>query len=323
MADQLFAGIDIGGTKLYTVITDAKGKILGSGRKKSRPERGFDGVMERVAKCLHEALEDADVALEDLAAIGVGAPSPILPDGSAVRAPNMGWENVPLVPTLEKAFGRPVFAENDCNAGTLGEFALGAGQGSKTLVGLFVGTGLGGGIVIDGKLITGENRMAAEVGHMVMVVDGRACGCGHKGCLESYASKTGMGKRFKQEIVNKKRDSVLRKKCDGEYDNVKSKILRDAYLAKDAVTVETVHEMARFLGLGVGNMITLLGPDTVVLGGGVFEALGEELIARVREAAKESAWPPPSWGDTKVKLAALADDAVALGAMVYARDSLG
>lgn len=314
-----FAGFDIGGTKLYCVITDENGKVLGKGRKKTKPEGGFKGVMERVRKTLNEACKDADVKFEDLEAIGLGSPSPIMADGTAVFAPNLGWRNVPLSKTVSKMTGRPVFAENDVNAGTFGEYMLGAGKGAKTLVGLFPGTGLGGGIVYHGELIRGENRMAAELGHVVVQVDGRPCGCGHLGCLESYASKTGMGKRFTQEIVEKKRDSMLTKECKGNYGNVKSSILARAYKAKDKVVTEALHEAARYLGIGVGNMVTILGPDTVVLGGGVFEALGKELIGLVRKAAKTSTLPEESLKDTKIVLAKLGDDAVALGAMMYAR----
>lgn len=317
--DERFAGIDIGGTKLYAVVTDAAGKILGSDRKKTKPEKGVESVLERAAECVAEACKDAGLSMDTLTAVGVGAPSPILPDGTAVCAPNMGWERVPLVKILRKSLGVPVHAENDCNVGTLGEYALGAGRGSKSLVGLFMGTGLGGGIVLHDTLIDGENRMAAEVGHMVVVADGRPCGCGKRGCLEAYASKTGMGYRFRREILLERRPSLLQELSPEGFDNVKSSILAKAWSSKDAVAVETLKEAARFLGIGVGNMITLLGPDTIVLGGGVFEALGKELLPLVCKGAEAVCHPPASYKDTKIVLAALGDDAVALGAVVYAQ----
>ncbi|MBN2712438.1 MAG: ROK family protein [Planctomycetes bacterium] len=320
---DLFAGIDIGGTKIYTVITDANGKICGTGRKKTKADKlDFAGVIERTVDCVHDACGNAGIALSDLKAAGVGAPSPILPDGTAVNAPNMGWENVPLVKTLEKALGLPVFAENDCNAGTLGEYYLGGGKGSKSLIGLFMGTGLGGGIIYRGELITGENCMAAEIGHMIVVEGGRRCGCGHFGCLEAYASKTGMGNKFAHEIIFQGRESMLKEKCGKSLSNVRSSILKEAYIKKDEVVVETLNEAAHFLGLGIGNMITLLAPDKVVVGGGVFEALGKELLPLVQKSAKAVTHPPASFKDTKIVLATLGDDAVALGAMVYARECI-
>jgi glucokinase len=317
--ERLFGGLDIGGTKLYTLITDANGKILGKGKKKTKPEVGFEGVMKRAVACLEEACKDAKVECTALTALGVGSPSPILEDGTAIFAPNLDWHDVPLGQTLAEATGLPVFPENDVNAGTYGEYVLGAGKGAKTLVGLFPGTGLGGGIVYHGEILRGENRMAVEIGHMIVVANGRRCGCGHCGCLEAYASKTGMGKRFSHEIDFCGRDSTLIKSCNGTYDNIKSSILAKAYEAKDAVAVETLHEAADYLGIGVGNMITLLGPDVVVIGGGVFEALGDKLIDRVRAAAAAVTLPEASFKDTKIELAKLADDAVALGAMMVAK----
>ncbi len=319
---RYFAGIDIGGTKIYVVVTDENGRILGNAKRKSKPERGFEEVMERAVKTAREACEEADVPVKKLAAVGVGAPSPILEDGTAILAPNMGWHNVPLVKTLAKALDQRVFAENDCNAGTLGEFALGAGKGAKSLAGIFVGTGLGGGIIIDGRMIVGASRMAAEVGHVIVQKGGRTCGCGRLGCLEAYASKTGMAKRFREEIHDRGRASLMKELTGGDYEILRSRYLKEAYQKKDEVTVETLNEMADYLGLGIGNLITFIGPDTVVIGGGVFEALGKELLPRVLESTRAFAYPPDSYNDTRIKLAELGDEAVALGAMVYARQCL-
>jgi glucokinase len=323
--DVRYAGIDIGGTKIYTLITTADGTVLGSGRKKTKSEKGFEGVMERVGKCLNEACEDADVKAADLRAIGVGAPSPILPDGTAVHAPNMpGWQNVPLVPALAERLGRPVYAENDVNAGTLGEYTLGAGRGARTLVGLFMGTGLGGGIIYRGELVTGENCQAAELGHMILQVDGRRCGCGHRGCLEAYASKSGMGRRFNYEIGMLGRPSRLEELWEEkDYSNVKSSVLQTCWEAEDELVRETLGEACRYLGIGAASLITALGPDRIVLGGGVFEALGTELLPLVESAAAAHTHPPGSFQDTRFVLAELGDDAVALGAMVHAREAAG
>lgn len=323
MTEQLFAGIDIGGTKISVLITDASGNVLGRGKKKSKPERGFFEVMGRAADTVRDACDDAGVPQDRLIAAGVGAPSPILPDGTAITATNMGWENVPLTKTLQEKLDLPVFAENDCNAGTFGEFALGKKRKQGTLIGLFMGTGLGGGMVLDGKLVTGDNSMAAEIGHMTVNVGGRPCGCGKLGCIEAYASKTGMAYAFKQAILLDKRSSILPSLTeDGSLDNVRSSLLKRAWTEKDVVVRETLKEAAYYLGVAAGNLITLLGPETIVFGGGVFDALGEELLPLVKEAAKEHAFPPPSYKDTSIELARLGDDAVALGAMTYARSRL-
>lgn len=319
---SLLAGVDIGGTKIHTLIVDDQYRILASARKKTKSEGGFRAVMERVVETIDEAAKIAGIPLTALAAIGVGAPSPIREDGVAVHAPNMGWKEVPLVKTLEHLLRVPVVAENDCNVGTLGEFHLGAGKGARSLIGLFVGTGLGGGIVWNGEMIRGENRMAAEVGHMIVQVGGRRCGCGHQGCLEAYVSKTGMGRKFAYEIIHQGRSSILTKLTPNDYSNIKSSILLEAYQKKDPLVVETLHEAMTYLGIGIANLITLLGPERIVLGGGVLEAFGKTFLPLIRKAAEEATHPPASFSDTKILLASLGDDAVALGAAVYARESL-
>ena len=317
-----YAGVDIGGTKLYAVITGARGKILGTARCKTGG-KGFKKVMARINGLVQDACSEAGVVPGKLRAVGVGAPSPVLPDGTAVRAPNLGWEMVPLVSTLERNLKLPVFATNDCNAGTLGEHVFGAGQQASTLVGLFMGTGLGGGVIINGQILDGVNHQAAELGHMIVVKGGRLCGCGNRGCLEAYASKTGMGRRLTHEVLCEGRQTLLTELCGGQYANIRSGILRRAYEAEDELAMETLHEAAEYLGQGIGSLITLLGPDVVVLGGGVLEALGKALLPRVVEAARSVTFPASSFNHTRIRLAALGDDAVALGAVAWAMKQTG
>lgn len=321
-ARGLVAGVDIGGTKLYAVIADESGAILGSARKKTRAQLGFEGVMGRVFEVVSQACDDAGVPVEALQGIGVGAPSPMLPDGTAVNAPNLGWRNAPVGQLIEQEFARPVITANDCDAGTFGELVYGAGAGADTLVGLFMGTGLGGGLVIKGQPICGENNMAAEIGHMVVVADGARCGCGGRGCLEAYASKKGIGRYIACQVACEGRETVLTELCDGDYSSLRSGALSRAYADCDELAVEALQMAARFLGIGVANLVTLLGPNVVVLGGGVMEALGELLLPHVKEAAKASAFPPGTLKHTKICLAALGDDAVALGAVAWARQRL-
>lgn len=316
--NRYFAGVDIGGTKLHAIITDDKGKILARARMKSRSDTGFEAVMDRVKSLVYKTCDEASITHKKLRAIGVGAPSAILPNGIAVNAPNMGWKNVPLTRTLEKSLKRPVFALNDCEAGTLGEYQFGAGKKARTLVGLFMGTGLGGGIVLRGKLLNGENSLAGELGHMVVETEGRECGCGGRGCLEAYASKLGMGHFIRRQVETEGKKSALEALCAGDYDNIRSGLLAKAYAEGDAVTIAALHQAADYLGLGVGNMITLLGPDTIVLGGGVMEALGKELLPRVKKKAAAVTFPRRSAADTKIRQARLGDDAAALGAVAWA-----
>lgn len=320
MAEPLFAGIDIGGTKISVVVATKEGKVLGRGRRKSRPERGFSGMMDRVVETLEEACQSASVERTTLTAAGVGAPSPILPDGTAVSAVNLGWRKAPLKKALEERLSLPVFAENDCNVGTFGEYVWGKKRKDSTLVGLFMGTGLGGGVVMGGRIVSGDNFLAGEIGHMTVQPQGRPCGCGKRGCLEAYASKTGLAYDFKEAILLEKKASILPSLLDDEgYDNVKSSILKKAWDEGDAVVQAALKQAARFLGMAAGNLVTLLGPRALVLGGGVFEALGKELLPLVRKEAAEHAFPRASLDDTSIELSSLGDDAVALGAVAYAR----
>lgn len=315
-AAKLLLGIDIGGTKLHAVVADETGRIRARARQKVGADSSFAAVMKRLRKLARSACREAGVKLGDIVAVGAGVPSPVLPDGTAVNAPNLGWQQAPVGRALSKLLGKPCVALNDCDAGTYGEHVFGAARGAETAVGLFMGTGLGGGIVSAGRLICGDNHQAAEVGHMVVVKDGRQCGCGHRGCLEAYASKTGMLRRITQEIA-RGRPTVLADPESGAV-QLRSSALAQAYKLGDPVAVEALHEAADYCGVGVGNLITLLGPSVVVLGGGVMEALGRKLLARVRRAAAEVAWPPSSFGDTAIELATLGDDAVALGAVAWA-----
>jgi len=320
--ERRLAGVDIGGTKVYVLITDGGGKILGKARAKTAGADGFAGVMQQVAALVRKACKKAGVKLSALDAVGVGAPAPILPDGTAVRAPNLGWKDEPLGESLEKLLGRPVHGINDCNAGTLAEHTYGAARGARTVVGLFMGTGLGGGVVLGDRLVTGENHQAAELGHMIVQRGGRPCGCGNLGCLESYASKAGMSRALAHEVTCRGRTTVLTELCGADLKRLRSGALRKAYAAGDALCQEVLHEAVDYLGVGVGNFITMLGPDIVVLGGGVMEAMGETLLPRVREAARQVTFPPSSFADTRIELAALGDDSVAMGAVAWAAHNL-
>ncbi len=319
----LYGGVDIGGTKIRALVTSESGEIRAVAKRKTKAENGFPAVIERAVDTLANACKDAGTASDALTSVGFGIPSAVLPNGRAADAPNLGWKDVPLLSTIRRHLSVPVFADNDVNAGTFGEYMLGAGREAKTLVGYFVGTGLGGGIVMDGRLVRGQWGLAGELGHVVVQAGGRRCGCGRNGCLEAYASKSGMGRRLGWEVQMQGRTTVLTELCGGDYGSLRSSQLAEAYTGGDALAVELLHELADMLGVGVAGMITALGADTVVLGGGVMEALGEPLLPRVRNAARDATFPGTAYEKCRIVLAKLEDDAVALGAMLLARDALG
>ncbi len=321
---RLFGGIDIGGTKILALVADEQGNVVSIAKKKTRGELGFKSVCERAVAALREAAELEGMPLEQLTAVGIGVPMPVSTEGVTPIASNLpGWKNAPLVKTMEALTGRPCFAENDCNLGTYGEYVYGAGKEAKTLIGFFVGTGLGGGVVFRDQMIVGENHMAAELGHIIVQEGGRICGCGHKGCLEAYASKTGMARRIAWEIFFEGRKSVLTQIVpDNDFATIKASLLQEAYRKGDQVAVDALNELAHYLGVGIATYITIFGPDLIVIGGGVFEALGKELLPQVKESARRRVFPETSYRDTRISLTQLGDNSVGLGAIAYARNRL-
>lgn len=315
---SLFAGVDIGGTKIHVVIATEKGKVIARSRRKTPGQLGFKGAIKSVVDALEDACKIAKCSKNNLRCVGVGAPSPINHKGIAINAPNLGWKNEPLISTLEKKLALPIVAGNDCDMGTFGESYFGVARKAHSAIGLFMGTGLGGGIVIENQLIRGAKHLSAELGHMTVVVDGEPCGCGKKGCLEAYASKRGISRTIRHAILCDEEKSLLEKLCKGNYHELRSGLLKRAYQANDALAKRALHRSADYLGIGIGNIITLLGPEVVVLGGGVIEALGKELLPRIKKSAKKHCFPISSFSNTQIKLAALGDDAVALGALAWA-----
>ena len=204
MAKNVLVGVDLGGTSLLAVVTNAKGKILGEKKNKTHPEEGASAVLDRIASTIKEALADAKVRGKDLCAIGIGMPGPLNPKtGVIYHAPNLGptWNNIPVAAYLSERFGCRTYLDNDVNVGAVGEHALGAGRGFKSMVAIFVGTGIGGGIILKNKLYRGTRYTAGEVGHTIILADGPRCGCGRHGCAESVASRTAIEREIRAGIA--------------------------------------------------------------------------------------------------------------------------
>lgn len=316
MAAQYKLGIDVGGTKIFVILLDAaSGKVVARAKADTPVKEGLNGVAALAAELGRQVLAEAGKSADDLIQTGVAVPSAVDPAaGVVLHSPALGWKNLPAKGAFEKAFGRPVRLDNDVNCGVLAEALLGAGRGSASVAGFFVGTGLGGGIVIGGKLFRGVRGAAGEFGHAVIKVNGRRCGCGKRGCLEAYCSKTGFGRRFDKLINKRGMKSCLAELVGGDdFRNVRSKVLAKAYRRGDPVVCTVLDKGAAMLGIAVANLMAVLAPDCVVLGGGVMEALGEELFPFVKRSAEQHLFGlGPK--DLNLKLAQFGDDAVALGA---------
>ncbi len=320
-AGETTLGIDLGGTKILAVVIDRRNAVLARAKADTPIATGVDAICARIKAVADQAVAAAGIPWPQIAKVGVAIPASVDPEsGDALHAPALGWRNQPVRPTLEELFGQPVALENDVNCGTLAAARAGVARDCRCVVGYFLGTGLGGGIVIDGHLHTGKKGAAAELGHEIVRAGGRRCGCGKRGCIEAYASKTAFCRRFHKLIHRRGRESLLTELTDNDFtQGIKSSALRKAYLAGDPVTLEVVHEGMKMLGIACANMMSVLGPDCIVLGGGVFEALGKELFPVVVKAARKNlfAYAPE---DLDMRLSMLSDDAVPVGAALIARD---
>ena len=317
-------GVDLGGTKILAGVVNPNGKILGMAKRATRPTSGVEAIVDRIAKTALDAAADAKVEIKDVAAICSGAPGPLDPDkGMIWNAPNLpGWENVPLAKMLTERLGMPVFIENDVNAGTYGEFALGAGVGAKDVVGIFVGTGIGGGLILDGVLRQGWRKSAAEVGHMVVLAEGPLCGCGKRGCVEALASRTAI-ERDIWAGIKAGRDSLIPKIMQrDDRDRLTSGGLAEAYQNGDLLVTEVIGRAQFYLGVLVATIVNFVDPEVVILGGGVAEALGAGFVEPIARVAYQYFINQRNARDVRIVPAKLGDNAALLGAAMLARQRL-
>lgn len=287
-------GIDLGGTKTLAAVVDiTSGEVVGTARKRTRAERGQDFVAQRTIELATAALSEAKLAPEDsIMAIGVGAAGQIdRKAGIVLDAPNLGVRNMPLAEILGKQFGKPVYVGNDVEVAAQGENIYGSGRGYSNFVCVFIGTGIGSGIVQNGRLYTGLTGTAGEVGHTIIEANGRICGCGGRGCLEAYASRTAITKAIMAEIHHGRpsvlADDAARQLRQGET-VIRSGILADAIRQKDELTIEMIAEAGDFLGRALGSILNFYNPDCIILGGGVIEAIDllfETAVHRARTTA--------------------------------------
>ena len=314
-------GIDLGGTKVMAAVFDSHGHIVSRARAKTKAWRDDEMVFHTVATAARHAIERASLADHQVKAIGIGAPGPLDPDtGTIVESANMGFRNFPLGPRLTDVFGVPAFVDNDVNAGTYGEFRAGAGRGARHILGVFVGTGIGGGIIADGALYHGFSKNAGEIGHIIIEANGPRCGCGNRGCMEALASRTAMTRDIRRSIKRGGK-TVLKEKLVQETELVSGGDLGRAYRAGDRLVIKVMNRAAKMLGTGIGSLVNVLAPEIVVLGGGVIEAMKDDFIERIEVAIRDIAFGFAT-KDLKVVRAELGDDAGVTGAAMLAREAM-
>ena len=316
---EYFVGVDLGGTKILAGVFKNSLECIGTAKLSTKSQRGMESVVERVARCAQDAVDEADLTLKQLSGVGVGAPAAVdFKEGRVIFAPNLeGWKDVPLKKDLEKLLGVPVFVENDCNICALGVHVAELKGKPKNMVGIFVGTGIGGGIIINGDLYGGFNHTAGEIGHMVLDVNGPKCGCGNKGCFEALASRTAIFQQIKAGIKDGQK-TILTEMLGESLSDLRSGDIRKAIRRGDKFVEKIVEGAAEYIGIGVANLVNILGPEVVVVGGGVLEALADEMMSVIVETAKDYAMPG-TMNDVEIIASKLGDSAGITGGAVLAR----
>jgi glucokinase len=313
-------GIDLGGTKIEAAVFDGDGKIIGRHRDKTEAWRPEEEVFERIVTVAIQAVSNSKIDTKQIQAIGIGSPGPLDPDaGTIVETANLPFKNFPLGPKLSERFNNcPVILNNDVDAGTYGEFKAGVAQGVQFALGVFVGTGIGGGLIIDGKAYNGFNKNAAEIGHIIIKAGGAKCGCGNQGCMEAYASRTAIARDIKKAIKSGKKTLAAKKMSkDGI---ITSNDIKECYEADDKVVKKIVDRAIKYLGLGIGSLVNVLSPEVIIFGGGVVEALGQPFLQRIEKEIRKTAFAF-SMKNVRIVRAQLGDDAGITGAALLAREA--
>lgn len=313
-------GIDLGGTKVYAALFDENGAILGKARNKTEAEKGDAAVFERIVKTGMEAVDASGTAVRDIIAVGIGSPGPLdYETGYIIDTPHLSFKDFPLGPRLSDAFGCPAYVDNDVKVAVYAEQKQGAARDANVVVGLWIGTGIGGGIVINGELFHGHTKNAGELGHIVIKAGGPRCHCGARGCLEALASRTGMAREIKDAIKLGKKTVFA--KHQKRLARLSSGDLLDAYKSGDKVAMKVLDQAAKYIGIGAGSLINALGPDVIVFGGGVMEAMSEILLPEIDRSARKVAFQY-NMAEVRIVKSELGDDAGIVGASIIARERL-
>ena len=299
-------GVDVGGTTVKLGLFDSEGTLLEKWEIPTDKAQSGSKILPDTAASIRSKMEERNLTEEDVLGIGVGAPGPINDEGTINRAVNLGWDVINIPKEIGKCLNIPVKAANDANIAAFGEMWKGGGKGCKNLVAVTLGTGVGGGIIVDGKILTGAIGAGGEIGHMHIQDDETdSCGCGNKGCLEQYASATGVVRLAKRRLEKDEKPSLLRK------GNLSAKAVFDAVKEKDEVAIEIAEEFGDYLGKGLAIVAAVVNPDLFVIGGGVSKA-GEILFDYIRPAFRKYAFPGSLNAD--FVLATLGNDAGIYGA---------
>jgi glucokinase len=295
--EQYIIGVDLGGTNIVAGAMTVDGsRHLNIRSIPTNAVLGDEGVADRMVTLVEgvilDTMRETGISRSDFIGVGVGAPGPLDRErGIVLVAPNLGWHNFPLRDRIHDRLALPTTLDNDANCATFGEWWQGAARGAKNVVGLTIGTGIGGGLILNGMLYHGASDMAGEVGHTTIDLNGRHCKCGNYGCLEAYASAPAIATRAREVLVREQSESTIPSMVQGRFEDITAQTVYDAAKAGDPVANEIVRDTARYLGAGVANLLNIFNPDTVVIAGGV-TAAGDALFSPLRAEVRRRAFSP-------------------------------
>jgi len=309
-------GVDLGGSKVAVGVVNERGEILLKIREETPVEEGPSRITNRIVDIIFRLLRQLAIAKENIKGVGVGAPGQIDPrSGTVLFAPNLRWERVPLSKNLHDLLGLPVLVDNDVRLMAIAEHRFGAGQGGRDIICIFVGTGIGSGIIINGRLLRGAGNYAGEIGHMTIEAQGPLCGCGNYGCYEALAAGPAIARRAVTRLA-KGEDSLIREMVGGDFSHILPSLIFRAAEKGDRLAREILEESAEYLGIGVANLINIFNPELVILGGGVLEVI-PDMLEKIEATVKRRALPAASQG-AKIVPARLGNDAGIIGGALLA-----
>lgn len=313
-----YAGIDLGGTNIVAGVLDENYKIIGRDKVKTALPRSAEAVADDIAMVMRNALSKAGLTLADVDCVGLGTPGSVdTKNGIITYSNNFDWWNVPIADMLSQRLdGKKIYIDNDANAAALGELKAGCGKGRESIVAVTLGTGVGGGVVFHGKMLTGYNSSGGELGHTVIMVDGEDCTCGRKGCFEAYASATALIRQTKAAMEADK--SSVMWKLAGSLDKVSGITAFDAMRKGDETAKNVVDTYIRYLACGITNFINIFQPEILCIGGGVCNE-GDTLLKPLIELVKKERYSKVNLLQTEIKVAALGNDAGVIGAALLSQ----
>lgn len=316
-----FIGIDLGGTNMAAGVVDAWGAILVKDSVKTLSGRHYSLIIEDMAKLALSVIRQAGIGISDISGIGIGTPGSVdAKRGVVVYANNLGFVNTPMAAEFQKHIPLPVRLCNDANCAALGETVAGAAAGRRNVVMITLGTGVGGGVVIDGRIYEGEYSAGAELGHNILVVDGALCACGRRGCWEAYSSATGLI-RMTREAMERHSDSLMHKLCGYSQEKIDGKTAFTAARAGDAAGLAVVERYIKYLAEGIVDMVNIFRPELVLVGGGICKE-GDYLLEPVRGYVRAYAYGSGHTPCPGIEVAALGNDAGIIGAAMLVKQGL-